>query len=288
VCAFHQAIFQNLGEVRAVVNIGGITNITLLPDNPNTSVSGFDTGPGNTLLDAWASRHLNIAYDESGTWAASGTVHQPMLDEMLKTPYLKLIPPKSTGLELFNLTWLDSIIDTVSKVEPQDIQATISSFTAITISQEIRKQLPNCQCVIACGGAHNQDLTQRLQVELGDIMLETSNSHSIDPDQVEAMAFAWLARQTMLGLPGNVPAVTGADGPRVLGGGSIQESQKENSLDLWKSGRWWNYALGAEICGLGDGTQFVHIQYIDMPTLDRNNILVHQVVQNPGEGLRLH
>ena len=137
--AFHQAIFQNLEEARAVVNIGGTANITLLPDNPNTSVSGFDTGPGNTLLDAWASRHLNVAYDESGTWAASGTVHQPLLDEMLKTPYLKLIPPKSTRPELFNLTWLDSIVDTVSKVDPQDIQATISSYTAITISQKIRK-----------------------------------------------------------------------------------------------------------------------------------------------------
>jgi anhydro-N-acetylmuramic acid kinase len=219
VCAFHQAIFQDPEEERTVVNIGGIANITLLPSSPQLTPSGFDTGPGNTLLDAWVRRHLNRPHDTDGEWAATGRVDHGLLDRLLETSYLQLEPPKSTGPELFNLAWLDSILQQQPHTEAVDVQATLAAFTALTIGQAIRKQLPGCQRVIACGGGvHNRDLMQRLQAELGDVRLEPSGDHGMDPDQVEAAAFAWLARQALLGLPGNIPAVTGAAGPRVLGG----------------------------------------------------------------------
>lgn len=219
VCAFHQAILQDTSEYRAVVNIGGIANITLLPSDPATPVSGFDTGPGNTLLDAWVARHQNTQFDKSGSWGSGGEVNQPLLDEMLQEAYLQMAPPKSTGPEQFNLEWLDSILSRLSGLRPQDVQAALSSFSAITISRAIEKEAPKCNRVIACGGGvHNLDLMQRLQLELGDTPLEISSAYGIDPDHMEAVAFAWLARQTMLGLPGNIPEVTGAAGPRILGG----------------------------------------------------------------------
>ncbi len=218
-CAFHQAMFQSEDESRTVVNIGGIANITLLPQDTETPVSGFDTGPGNTLLDGWVRRHCATQFDDSGSWAAGGTVDQLLLTELQKTDYLQLEAPKSTGPEQFNLAWLDSILNNLSPLDPRDVQTTLCSFTATTIGQAIKKEAPSCSRVIACGGGvHNRELMRRLQIELGDIRLEASNIHGIDPDRVEAVAFAWLARQTILGLPGNIPGVTGAAGPRILGG----------------------------------------------------------------------
>lgn len=218
-CAFHQAMFRTENETRAVVNIGGIANVTLLPGDPQTAVSGFDTGPGNTLLDAWVRRHCDTQYDHSGSWAAGGNVNQPLLNAMLRSDYLQLEPPKSTGPEQFNLAWLDSILNRLPTLDPRDVQTTLTCFTSITISQAILKKLPECGRVIACGGGvHNQELMRRLQIELGGVPLVASGAHGIDPDSVEAVAFAWLARQTLLGLPGNIPEVTGAAGPRVLGG----------------------------------------------------------------------
>ncbi len=218
-CAFHQAMFQGEDESRAVVNIGGIANITLLPEDSQTPVSGFDTGPGNTLLDGWVRRHCATQYDDSGSWAAGGSVDQPLLDKLLNTDYLQMKAPKSTGPEQFNLTWLDSKLSGTPPLDPRDVQATLCSFTAITIGQSITEEAPECARVIACGGGvHNQELMRRLQIELGDIRLEASSAHGVDPDNVEAVAFAWLARQTMQGRPGNIPGVTGAAGPRILGG----------------------------------------------------------------------
>jgi anhydro-N-acetylmuramic acid kinase len=219
VCAFHEAMFRDDIETRAILNIGGIANITILPAETNTPISGFDTGPGNTLLDAWTRRHLRARYDESGTWAGGGKTHQPLLTEMLKTNYLQLAPPKSTGPELFNIAWLDSILDTLQPIDPQEIQATLAEFSATTIAQSIRKEAPGCDRVIVCGGGvHNQTVMAMLKKMLGDIPVVSSAEHGIDPDSVEPIAFAWLARQTLLGLPGNIPKVTGASGPRVLGG----------------------------------------------------------------------
>lgn len=218
-CAFHDNTFRVKNETRVILNLGGIANITLLPSDPQKPVSGFDTGPSNTLLDAWTRRHLNMQFDESGSWAAGGKVDQSLLAEMLKDEYLQLPPPKSTGPELFNLEWFDSILSRVPQIEPQDVQATLVHFSARTIAQAIRKETAECARIIVCGGGvHNLELMNRLREELGDIPIENSANYDVDPDSVEAIAFAWLARQTILGLPGNIPDVTGALGPRVLGG----------------------------------------------------------------------
>lgn len=219
VCAFHQSIFRDDKENRAILNLGGIANITLLPSDHQKPVSGFDTGPGNTLLDTWIRLHLNSQYDDAGSWAASGRSYQPLLHAMLNDPYLRLAPPKSTGPEYFNLAWLDGILSRFSALNPRDVQATLVSFTATTIAQAIEREAAGCNRVIACGGGvHNQELMRQLRGQLKDIQLDISSAHGIDPDQVEATAFAWLARQTLLGLPGNIPEVTGASGPRILGG----------------------------------------------------------------------
>ncbi len=219
VCAFHEATLRVEDETRAILNIGGIANITLLPADCKIPVLGFDTGPGNTLLDAWTRRHLGTQYDEDGAWAAVGDADQALLKELLNDNYLELRPPKSTGPEYFNLAWLDAILNRLPPLDPQDIQATLVDFTAITIAQAVQREAAGCRVVIACGGGvHNQKLMARLQQELGDTTLETSGNYGIDPDSVEAIAFAWLAKQTLLGLPGNIPSVTGASGPRVLGG----------------------------------------------------------------------
>ncbi|MEJ2529750.1 MAG: anhydro-N-acetylmuramic acid kinase, partial [Gammaproteobacteria bacterium] len=180
---------------------------------------GFDTGPGNTLLDTWVRLHLNSQYDDAGSWGSSGHCHQPLLREMLKDPYLQLAPPKSTGPEQFNLGWLDAILSRLPTLNPRDVQATLISFTASSIAQAIEREAGKCDRVIACGGGvHNDELMRQLREQLRGIPLDISTAQGIDPDQVEALAFAWLARQTLLGLPGNIPAVTGASGPKILGG----------------------------------------------------------------------
>ncbi len=219
VCAFHEAIFRDKTENRVIVNLGGIANLTLLPSDRQKPVSGFDTGPGNTLLDTWVQLHLNSQYDDAGSWGASGNCYQPLLDEMLKDPYLQMAPPKSTGPERFNLAWLDTILSRFPTLNPRDVQATLISFTAITVAQAIGREAAEFGRVIVCGGGvHNDELMRQLQAQLGETPVESSSTHGINPDQVEAIAFAWLARQTLLGLPGNIPEVTGASGPRILGG----------------------------------------------------------------------
>jgi anhydro-N-acetylmuramic acid kinase len=213
--AFHQAVFSQVDEYRAVLNLGGIANLTLLC--PGAPVSGFDTGPANTLMDAWARRHLGCDYDTDGAWAASGTPDADLLDALQAHPFLARPPPKSTGPEDFSLDWLEDAIGSVGPVAPADVQATLTEFTACTVATALGDDRP--ARLIACGGGvHNRHLLARLVARLPGTRLESSAAHGVDPDQVEAAAFAWLAARHLAGLPGNLPEVTGARAPAVLGG----------------------------------------------------------------------
>ena len=219
--AFHHAVFQSREKTRVVLNIGGIANITILPADAQHPVTGFDTGPGNALMDAWSNEHLGTPRDDSGRWAASGTVHQPLLDILLKDPYFSMAPPKSTGREYFHLEWLRSAlrIGKMAVIPSHDIQATLCELTAVSITQAIITYAADAQQVLVCGGGiYNQTLFLRLHELLKPREVLSTSVFGIDPDWVEAVAFAWLAKQTMEGKPGNVPSVTGAKHLRVLGG----------------------------------------------------------------------
>jgi anhydro-N-acetylmuramic acid kinase len=215
--AFHQAAFAAPGMCRAVINIGGIANVTVLQGD--TLVAGFDTGPGNTLLDHWIARAKGSRYDQDGAWASEGEVHQSLLDSLLSHPFLGKQGPRSTGKEVFNLDWLDSRLAQVPTIDPRDVQATLSEFTAETIASGVQNQGVEVKEVYICGGgAHNTDLMRRIHRKLQPATLNTTDTLGIHPDWVEAAAFAWLAHQTVSGLAGNAPVVTGAEGFRVLGG----------------------------------------------------------------------
>ena len=216
--AFHAALFRKAGANRAIVNIGGIANITWLAGDARTEVIGFDTGPGNTLLDLWTKQQLGRAYDQDGAWASSGKVLPALLTRLLDDSYFRQRPPKSTGREHFHLEWLAHHL--ASNEAPQDVQATLAELSARSIADALRRLLPGTpQEVYVCGGgAHNRDLRVRLQAALGQIPLATTAALGLDPDWVEAAAFAWLAHQTLAGHPGNLPSVTGARRPVVLGG----------------------------------------------------------------------
>lgn len=210
----HAALLHDPGEDRAVLNLGGIANLTLLPAQGDCR--GFDTGPANALLDAWAWRHAGVAYDAEGAFAASGRLDQGLLDRLRDDPWLSLPPPKSSGREHFHLSWLAPKLR--GDESPADVQATLLAFTASTVCDALKHHQPGTRRVIACGGGvHNPRLMAALADRLPGVTVETTADHGLDPDYVEAIGFAWLARQTVLGLPGNLPAVTGADGPRVLG-----------------------------------------------------------------------
>ena len=217
--AFHHAVFSSDDETRIILNIGGIANITLLPRENTGKVIGFDTGPGNVLMDHWYRQHHNGHYDQDGNWATSGQVIDSLLQEMLEEDYFKLSPPKSTGRELFNARWLTQKLNAKnSHHKTEDIQATLCELTALSISQGIYTWANEAQRVIVCGGgAHNAHLLKRLQAHL-ELDVETSKQYGIAPDWVEATAFAWLAKQTMEKQPGNLPSVTGAQRAVILGG----------------------------------------------------------------------
>jgi anhydro-N-acetylmuramic acid kinase len=216
--AYHAAVFGCRHEQRVILNIGGIANITLLPTDGLDAVSGFDTGPGNTLLDGWARRWLGKPFDASGDWAAGGSVRQDLLARMLADPYIQRPPPKSTGPEYFNLDWLANQLRGNS-FDPEDVQATLAVFTAECIFRGIAEQAATCERVIACGGGVlNQYLMRQLEKRLSPTPLELSSLYGLDPQLVEASAFAWLARRTILRLSGNLPAATGASHPVILGG----------------------------------------------------------------------
>ncbi|MHB1188529.1 anhydro-N-acetylmuramic acid kinase [Thiobacillus sp.] len=215
--AFHAQALQHPGVHRVIANIGGIANVTDLPvDGP---VRGWDTGPGNMLLDAWIKRHNGAHYDRDGAWAASGTLHPGLLAALMKHAYLRLPPPKSAGREQFNLDWLDVTLSSLNEaITPADVQATLLEFTAISLADAVIRECKGTQALYVCGGgAHNAALMQRIRVLLPNVQVATTAALGIDPDWVEALAFAWLARQTLHRTPGNLPAVTGARGDRILG-----------------------------------------------------------------------
>ncbi len=213
--AFHAATLRAAGEARAVLNIGGIANLTLLP--ATGAVRGFDTGPGNGLMDAWTLRHRGHRFDRDGAFAASGRVDNALLASLLAEPWLALPPPKSTGRDLFHEGWLDARL-VGRELAAQDVQATLARFTAATIAQALRAQMPDCARVLVCGGGvHNPVLRSELELALAPCAVQSTGEFGLDPDFVEAMAFAWLAREALAQRPGNLPEVTGARGPRVLG-----------------------------------------------------------------------
>lgn len=215
--AFHQAVFGDSGVARCIVNIGGIANITVLSGHLNDPVIGFDTGPGNTLMDQWIFRHLKQHYDANGEWARSGQIQPELVSKLYEDAYFYAVPPKSTGREYFSLPWLENSA-VLADYRPEDVQASLCHLTACTIAGHIKQYASTSQDVIVCGGgAHNAYLLELLGQQLG-CPVQTSDAFGIHPDHVEAMAFAWLARQTHHHLPGNLKEVTGADKAVVLGG----------------------------------------------------------------------
>lgn len=212
---FHEWLFRETGKSRVVVNIGGIANVTVLGPG-ETPVIGFDTGPGNTLLDRWVHVHRNEAFDADGCWAAEGTCDELLLKRLLGFEYFDLAPPKSTGLEDFNLHWLQVFLNDAHA--PVDVQATLCELTARSIADAIRRHARHTDEVFVCGGgAHNAELLRRLGQNLPETRIDTTAAVGLDPDWVEAVAFAWLAMRTMNNETGNLPSVTGADRKVVLG-----------------------------------------------------------------------
>jgi len=215
--AFHRAVFGDIDEPRVVLNIGGIANITILPGDHATPVTGFDTGPGNTLMDLWIARHLGRMPDVDGAWAAGGTVQESLLDRMLADPWFSQPPPKSTGREYFNGDWVERQLAGVV-YEPGDVQATLCALTVHSIAAAIRQYAPHTARVLVCGGGvHNTAVRAALATALDPVSVDSTLAYGIDPDWVEAAAFAWLAREHLAGRPGNLPGVTGARRPVVLG-----------------------------------------------------------------------
>lgn len=212
--AFHNAMLRHPGEHRVVLNLGGIANITdLAPDRPTR---GFDTGPANMLLDAWIQAQRGLGYDENGTWAASGTVRESLLTDLLAHPYFSQSPPKSCGREEFNLAWLRGCLDGNEVAE--DVQATLVELSAASIADAIRTHCGKPELLLACGGgARNLQLMAALGRKLPETRVTTTDSAGLDGDSLEAIAFAWLAQRTLHGLSGNLPEVTGARGERILG-----------------------------------------------------------------------
>jgi anhydro-N-acetylmuramic acid kinase len=217
--AFHQARFGKPNQVRVVVNIGGIGNISVL--HGDGRVSGFDTGPGNVLMDLWIARHQSKPYDADGAWAASGRIDDALLASLLDEPYFDQPPPKSTGRDLFHEQWLDAKLAHHPDVAPADVQATLTRLTAVSIARAIADATQDqpAQAVYVCGGgAYNGVLLRDLREALGgEIAVASTQELGVAPNRVEALAFAWLGYRFMRRQPGNLPAVTGAAGLRVLG-----------------------------------------------------------------------
>lgn len=217
--SFHAAIFGHKTTHRIVLNLGGIANITVLAAGRPESTYGFDTGPANTLMDQWALRHLGQPIDTDGAWAASGSIEPALLTRLLQHPFFALTAPKSTGREDFHLPWLEGVLADFSRLPPENVQATLLELTAISVSDAVKtSKLGGGELLVCGGGAFNPVFINRLKQLLPQWALHSTADFGLAPNWVEASAFAWLARQTLLGLPGNLPAVTGAAGPRVLGG----------------------------------------------------------------------
>ncbi len=214
--AFHAACFRDSKQHRAILNLGGIANLTDLP--PVGPVRGFDTGPGNLLMDMWCAQHRGSPYDTGGAWAASGAVNETLLEAMLQDPYFAIRPPKSTGRDDFHAGWLARFA--LDRYASADVQATLLELTATSVAEALREHCPEAAALYVCGGgAANTRLLERLQARLAPrrISVQTTAALGLHPDWVEAVAFAWLARQTLHGRPGNLPEATGARGTRILG-----------------------------------------------------------------------
>jgi anhydro-N-acetylmuramic acid kinase len=219
--AFHDALFRAPGTHRVIVNIGGMANITLLSGNAEQPAIGYDTGPGNVLLDYWIHCHQALSYDRDGAWAATGTVVPELLQQLLQLPFFSAPAPKSTGREQFNPDWLLQRLAATGfdRLAPENIQATLLELTAVTISNEIKQVASTgCEVFLCGGGSHNSLLMKRLRTLLKPYTLATTAALGLDPDWVEACAFAWLAGCRLDSLAGNMPSVTGARGERILGG----------------------------------------------------------------------
>lgn len=214
--AFHQGVFARPDRTVAVLNLGGIANLSLL--QPGAPVRGFDTGPANMLMDGWCERHLGERYDHDGQWAASGTPIAGLLARMMQHPYLMKQGPRSTGREEFGMAWLDELLASSAQAyDPADVQATLAAFTIETVAEALAREARQGSLVVCGGGALNKRLMAGLAARLPAWEVERSDALGLHPCWVEATAFAWLARQMLEGLAGNEPAVTGARGPRVLG-----------------------------------------------------------------------
>ncbi len=212
--ALHAAVLADAATPRAVLNLGGIANVTLLV--PGKPVIGFDTGPANCLMDAWSQRARGTPRDEGGAWARSGHLDEALLTHLMDDPYFAAPPPKSTGREHFHLDWLEARLP--QGLAPEVVQATLLQLTARSIADALRAHAPEAREVYACGGGvHNTALMDALRAALPDMKVDTTAALGLDPDFVEAVGFAWLARARLENLPGNLPSVTGARGPRVLG-----------------------------------------------------------------------
>lgn len=216
--AFHQCVFGRPGETVATLNIGGIANLTVLGPALADDVLGFDCGPGNALMDAWCQRHRQQAYDANGAWAAAGQVHHDLLQALLSEPYFEQAAPKSTGRDLFNTDWLNKNLANFTPVSAIDVQATLTELTARSCAASVRAFGSASKTLIVCGGgAFNGHLMARLQAHLPSLQVSASQAFGLPPQQVEAAAFAWLARNTVLRQPASLARVTGAQGARVLG-----------------------------------------------------------------------
>ncbi len=214
---FHDAQFS-AEKPRVVLNLGGIANISRL-SSAKTPLLGFDTGPANTLMDAWIKQQHQQNYDHQGQWAKSGRLHADLLSAMLAHPYFAKTAPKSTGREEFSICWLTGILSQMAPIPAQDVQRTLCEFTALTISQAVTRFAPECSEIILCGGgSKNSFLVERLQMLLPEQRFDTTNSYGIAVDAVEAAAFAWLAHRTLHSLAGNCAQVTGASRDLILGG----------------------------------------------------------------------
>lgn len=217
---FHRRVFHHGDADVAVVNIGGISNVSLLRRDPRMPLLGFDCGPGNTLMDLWAQKHLGRPYDAAGRWAATGKMHAGLLRQMLSEPYFALPPPKSTGRELFHLAWLERHLAAFgAPLPPADIQATLAQLTVQAIVDAVEHHLPACREIVVCGGgARNDTLLKLLAAAAGQRRtVTTTDARGWPSAAIEACTFAWLAARRLAGLPGNVPSVTGATAPVLLG-----------------------------------------------------------------------
>ncbi|TQI80406.1 anhydro-N-acetylmuramic acid kinase [Serratia fonticola] len=214
--AFHQALLAHPSERRMVLNVGGIANLSLLL--PGSPVRGFDTGPGNMLLDAWVWRHHSQPYDKDGIWAMEGRVCLPLLQQMLADPYFALPAPKSTGREYFNISWLEKHLARLPGLRPVDVMTTLVELTATTIGEQVLLA-GGCERLLVCGGgARNPLLMARMSALLPGTEVTTTDNFGVSGDDMEALAFAWLAFRTLSGQPGNLPSVTGARCETLLGG----------------------------------------------------------------------